>query len=41
VFGFLLLLSMVITSRELLTVGLIIGIPAGYCIRLIRAPRTG
>jgi MFS family permease len=40
-FGSLLLLSIVMPIRDVLTVGLIAGIPAGYCIRLIRAPKTG
>jgi MFS family permease len=38
-FGLLLLLSLVAPTRVVLIVGLLIAIPAGYCIRLIRAPR--
>lgn len=41
VFGFLILLSTVLPIKEVLAVGLGIGVPAGYCIRLIRAPKTG
>lgn len=39
-FGSLLLLSFVVSVKTVLLIGLIIGIPAGYSIRLIRVPRT-
>lgn len=39
-FGSLLLLSLVAPTKVVLVVGLLIAIPAGYCIRLIRAPRV-
>ncbi len=39
-FGLLALLSEVTSVRVVLAIGLIIGIPAGYAVRLIRTPRT-
>jgi len=38
--GLLLLLSLVVPVRVVLVVGLVFAIPAGYIIRLIRAPQT-